>query len=130
MSDFRIKKIRDAFRKIGISESFYNESEKVVCFGNYMYFSFADSQKVVYNAICMGVPEDKKNLLVVFCKMVNETYPNVDFTITEGLLMAYTAISNTIFMRDDSETALLLALDDIMEETESGAKHMHQLVNK
>ena len=98
MSDFRINKIREALKKAGISETFYNESEKVVCFDNYMYFSFADSQKIVYNAICMEVPDNKKTMLTVFCRMINETYKNVDFAVTEGLLMAYTAISNSIFM--------------------------------
>lgn len=130
MSDFRINKIREALKKAGISETFYNESEKVVCFDNYMYFSFADSQKIVYNAICMEVPDNKKTMLTVFCRMVNETYKNVDFAVTEGLLMAYTAISNSIFMRDDNESELLFVLGDIIDETKSGTKHMYQLMNK
>lgn len=129
MSDFRINKIKEALKKAGISETFYNESEKVVCFDNYMYFSFADPQKIVYNAICMEVPESKKNMLTVFCRMVNEIY-NVDFAVTEGFLVAYISISNSIFMRDDFESALLFALGDIIDETKSGTKHMYQLMNK
>lgn len=130
MSDFRVNKIREALQKAGLSETFYNESEKIVCFDNCLYFSFADPQKVVYNAICMEIPEGKKDLLTVFCELIKGKFNYVNFSVQGDLLMACTTISNSIFMRDDSDSELLFALGDMIDETKGGTKHMYELVKK
>lgn len=126
MNDFRINKIREELKRVNITESFFNELEKVVCYDNYIYFSFSDSHYVGYNAICMEVPESNYNLINSLCETVNNQSQILHFEVKNGLLIASSVIQNSIFMRNDADSELFPSLCRIINETKSVTKVMYQ----
>lgn len=126
--DFRIKLFEIVATQLGLSKTSYDEQTQTICYDGYLHVSFADSQRIGINAICLPIASEKESIASTFCRLINPHYSYVNFAVMSEYLIAYGGIKNSIFMEDEPESELKNFTECIIQEIKSGTKHILNVI--
>ncbi len=134
MNDFRVKAVIKAANALGWTCESYDESKSMLSIranGNWTV-SFANKKEVAINVPVMVLPDSLvfSGVASTLLRMTNTHFNYAKFDLLSNYVIACSAISTSLFMRDDYEHELKDCLKDINQEMITGTKALQSVLEK